>query len=115
MANETEPGKTEKGFLSKAWKAHGTVAKYVGVFGIPAMFGFLPKAATIAKAADPAAGLFDIFTTLWGMMGSTIAEFAIPGGSIVLGEIGNLATGAFNAVANAAAIAPTAMPMPTPG
>ncbi len=114
MANKTTSDKSEKGFLSRAWKAHGMLAKYVGLFGIPAIFGFLPKAAVLAKAADPNAGMLVILTTLWGMMGKTIAEFAIPGGSIVLGEIGGIVATSFNAVANAAAITPAAIPVPSP-
>ena len=114
MANET-PSPKEKGFLSKVWKAHNTVAPFVGLFGIPAMYAFLPKAAVLAKAADPGAGLLDMIFTLWGMMGKTLVEFASPGGSIILGEIGNMALTAFNTVANAAAITPAAIPMPAPG
>ena len=80
--------KSEKGFLSKVWKAHTTVAKYVGLFGIPAMLGFLPKAAFNAHAANPAAGIPDIIGELWGMMGGTIGEFMIPGWSIIFGAVG---------------------------
>lgn len=113
MANET-PLPKKKGFLSQVWKAHSTMAPFIGLFGVPAVFGFLPKAAVLAKAANPAAGLLDIFTTLWGMMGKTVVDFGLPGGLIVLGEIGGIAMTAFNAVANAAAITPAAMPVPAP-
>ena len=82
MANEI-PSPKEKDFLSKLWKAHSTVAPFVGLFGIPAMYAFLPKAAVLAKAADPGAGLLDMVFTLWGMMGKTLVEFAAPGGSII--------------------------------
>lgn len=105
MANETAK---EKGFLSKVWKIHSTIAPWVGLFGIPAMYAFLPKAAVLAKAANPQAGMLDIFTTHWGMMGKTLVDFAQPGLSIILGEIGGMAMTAFNAVSHAATIAPIA-------
>ena len=114
MANEI-PSPKEKGFLSKLWKAHSTVAPFVGLFGIPAMYAFLPKAVVLAKAADPGAGLLDMVFTLWGMMGKTLVEFAAPGGSIILGEIGHMAMTAFNTVSHAAAITPAAIPIPAPG
>lgn len=117
-----ETPKTEEGFLSQAWGAHMKVAKYVGLFGIPAVFGFLPKAAFNAHAINPEANLLDMFGTLWGMMGGAIGDYMIPGWSVILGEVGRMATDvilpgagtvistAFNAVSGA----PTALPVNHP-
>lgn len=101
MATETTK---EKGFLSTAWKIHSTLAPWVGLFGIPVMYAFLPKAAVTAKLASPDANMLDIFVTLWNTMGKALMEFSVPGWSIILGEIGGMASTAFNAAVNAATI-----------
>lgn len=103
----------KKGFLSKAWKLHGMLAAGIGLFGIPLMLGFLPKAAVLAAAADPGAGLITSVGTLWGMMGDTIAENAVEGWSILGDQMADGVSAAFNAVANAATKVPVAA-LPTP-
>jgi hypothetical protein len=93
--------KSKKGFLSKVWKAHTTLAKYAG--------------ATLAKTFNPQANLLDVVTQLWSMMGKTAAEFFVPGWSIIGGELGNVATGAFNLVSGAmSSVSPLSVPALTP-
>ena len=93
--------KSEKGFLSKVWKAHMTVAKYVGLFGVPVMAAMLPKAAFNAKALNPNASIAASFIGLWSMMGNTAIEFCVPGWSVIGGQIGDMAMGAVNLVTSA--------------
>ncbi len=88
--------KSKKGFLSKIWRAHMTVAKYVGLFGVPVMAAMLPKAAFNAKALNPNANIVDTITGLWSMMGNTAIEFCVPGWSVIGGQIGDMAMGAVN-------------------
>ncbi|MCC7305338.1 MAG: hypothetical protein IT558_03655 [Alphaproteobacteria bacterium] len=105
----------EKGFLSSVWKAHTTVSRYLGLFGLPVVFAMAPKAATLAKAANPEANLFDILIQLWTMMGQTAMEYLVPGGSIILGEIGSTLGSVFNAASGAighAMPAPSLSPAP---
>lgn len=60
-----------------------TVAKYVGLFGLPVMLAMLPKAAVLTTAADSNANVINILGQLWTMMGTTAMEFCIPGWSIL--------------------------------
>lgn len=106
MTNDIEPQQKQKGFLSTLWKTHMGVAKYVGLFGLPVMLGMLPKAATMAHAANASAGLFSTFTALWTIMGSTIGEFMVPGWSIIFGQLGHGLSAGFNILSGA--MAPTA-------
>ncbi len=99
-----------KGFLSSIWKAHSTLLPWVGLFGVGIMYGLLPKAATIAHAANPNATIIDTVLQMWSMMAGNVIDFALPGGGIILGQLASGIGGIFNMVAGA--IGP-ALPLPS--
>ncbi len=91
-----------------------TVAKYVGLFGLPVMLAMLPKAAVLATAANPGANIINIMTQLWTMMGTTAMEFCAPGWSIIAGQAAGGIGDVFNFAANALGPAAAVLPTPAP-